>query len=38
MAKHPCISCKYFKVCGNTNRTMPCAGRELKKRGKKNEQ
>lgn len=30
MAKHPCVNCKYFKVCGNTNRTEPCNGRELK--------
>ena len=28
--KHPCISCIYFKVCGNTNRTMPCNGRVTK--------
>lgn len=28
--KKPCISCKYFKQCGNTNRTEPCKGRETK--------
>ena len=28
--KHPCIGCIYFKVCGNTNRTMPCNGRVTK--------
>lgn len=32
--KHPCVNCKYFKVCGNTNRTVPCNGRELKGRKK----
>ena len=36
MAKKPCIGCKYFKVCGNTNRTRPCEGRETKtKKGSK---
>lgn len=30
--KKPCISCKYFKVCGSTTRTEPCDGRELKTR------
>lgn len=28
--KHPCISCIYFKACGQTNRTMPCEGRITK--------
>lgn len=28
--KKPCIGCKYFRVCGNTNRTRPCEGRETK--------
>lgn len=28
--KKPCINCKYFKQCGNTNRTEPCQGRETK--------
>lgn len=41
MNKHPCQNCKYFKVCGNTNRTVPCLGRETKgrknKHGYKNE-
>lgn len=35
MAKHPCINCKYFKVCGNTNRTVKCNGRELKPKRKR---
>ena len=26
----PCVGCVYFKACGNTNRTMPCAGRLTK--------
>ena len=30
MVKKPCNNCKYFKECGNTNRTVPCAGRETK--------
>lgn len=34
MVKHPCVNCKYFKVCGNTNRTYPCKGRETN--GRKN--
>lgn len=28
--KKPCVGCKYFNVCGNTNRTVPCNGRETK--------
>ena len=32
MTKRPCISCKYFKVCGSTTRTEECKGRELKKK------
>lgn len=38
MSKYPCRGCKYFNACGNTNRTMPCKGRETKGRkgGKKN--
>lgn len=32
MAKHPCIGCKYYEQCGNTNRTEPCEGRETKKK------
>ena len=31
MVKHPCQNCIYKKVCGNTNRTMPCDGRRTKK-------
>ena len=30
MVKKPCIGCVYFKVCGNTNRTRPCEGRQTK--------
>lgn len=26
--KKPCIGCIYFKTCGNSNRTVPCLGRE----------
>lgn len=33
--KHPCIGCIYFKVCGETNRTMPCEGRKTKSEKKK---
>lgn len=33
--KKPCINCKYFKQCGNTNRTHPCEGRETKTQTKK---
>ena len=32
---HPCIGCIYFKVCGETNRTMPCDGRMTKSQKKK---
>lgn len=32
MAKHPCINCKYKKVCGESTRTAPCNGRETKKK------
>lgn len=28
--QYPCRSCKYFEVCGEKERTMPCAGREVK--------
>lgn len=33
--KHPCIGCIYFKVCGEINRTQPCAGRITKTEKKK---
>ena len=33
--KYPCINCKYFRQCGNTNRTQPCTGRETKTQQKK---
>lgn len=32
-----CIGCIYFKACGNTNRTMPCAGRLTKSQKAKEE-
>lgn len=28
--KYPCRNCIYFKVCGSTNRTRPCEGRETR--------
>ena len=28
--KKPCIGCVYFNACGETNRTMPCEGRQTK--------
>lgn len=34
--KHPCMSCKYFMICGSTTRTEECNGREVNGR-KKNE-
>jgi hypothetical protein len=34
--KKPCINCVYFKTCGSTTRTEPCAGRETKSDKKKN--
>lgn len=34
--KKPCIGCVYYKVCGSTNRTKPCDGRETKTDKKKN--
>lgn len=33
--QYPCRNCKYFDACGNTNRTVPCEGRELKNRKEK---
>lgn len=33
--KYPCVNCKYFKACGNTNRTEPCNGREVVGRTRK---
>lgn len=35
MAHHPCVGCVYYAACGNTNRTMPCEGRETKSDKKK---
>lgn len=33
--KHPCQNCIYFKTCGETTRTAPCAGRQTKTDAKK---
>ena len=33
--RKPCISCVYFKVCGETTRTQPCVGRMTKSEQKK---
>lgn len=33
--KHPCVGCIYFRVCGNTGRTMSCEGRMTKTEKKK---
>ena len=33
--KHPCQSCVYFKVCGESTRTVPCNGRMTKTDRKK---
>ncbi len=33
--KHPCQGCVYFAACGNTNRTVPCEGRQTKTEQKK---
>ena len=33
--KRPCIGCIYFAACGETTRTMPCAGRITKTEAKK---
>lgn len=34
--KHPCVSCGYYKACGNTNRTEPCKGRQTETEQKRN--
>ena len=26
---HPCISCRYIKICGDKNRTEPCSYRQI---------
>ena len=26
---HPCISCRYIKICGDKNRTEPCNDRQI---------
>ena len=35
MTQKPCISCVYFKTCGESTRTMPCYGRKTKAELKK---
>lgn len=29
--KKPCMGCVYFKVCGESSRTVPCDGRKTKR-------
>ena len=29
--KHPCQGCVYYNVCGESTRTMYCAGRRTKR-------
>jgi hypothetical protein len=31
MVKNPCQGCIYYKACGSTTRTAPCAGRKTKR-------
>ena len=31
MPKHPCQSCVYYRVCGESTRTEPCNGRMTKR-------
>ena len=33
--KHPCQGCIYYKVCGESARTVPCKGRKTKSEQKK---
>ncbi len=33
--KKPCVSCVYFKICGENTRTTPCNGRVTKSERKK---
>ena len=35
--RYPCRGCIYFKECGNTNRMVPCIGRETKSEKKRAE-
>lgn len=30
MPLHPCVGCVYYKVCGESTRTVPCMGRVTK--------
>ena len=32
--KHPCQGCIYYKACGESTRTVPCAGRKTKREKK----
>lgn len=33
--KHPCQGCVYYKVCGESTRTVPCKGRMTATESKK---
>lgn len=33
--KHPCRGCIYYNACGDSGRTMPCAGRVTKSQKKR---
>jgi len=35
MAQYPCRGCVYYRVCGDSMRTMPCKGRETKSEKKR---
>lgn len=35
--KYPCRNCIYFSACGDTMRTVPCAGRKTKSEKKREE-
>lgn len=35
--KKPCNGCIYFKACGSSTRTEPCAGRQTKSEKKAQE-
>ena len=33
--KKPCLNCIYYKACGESTRTQPCAGRVTKSQKKR---
>jgi hypothetical protein len=35
MPKRPCQGCVYFKVCGESTRTVPCDGRMTERERRK---